>query len=98
MTETRIRINRYTVALLSFGAGLLIRFAIFPALGQTAPYITFFPSVMVSAWYGGLAPGLVTTVLSAAAALLFFLEPLPRISDSSLLGLALFLAVGSVIS
>ncbi len=44
-------------------------------LGQDIPLLFFVPAVLVSGWYGGLAPGLLATVLSTAAARLFLLTP-----------------------
>ena len=45
------------------------------------PYLTasifplFLAGVMISAWYGGLGPGMLTTALSAVASNYFFIEP-----------------------
>jgi PAS domain S-box-containing protein len=38
-------------------------------------FITFYPAIMVSAWLGGLGPGLATTLLSAVAAKYFWMDP-----------------------
>jgi K+-sensing histidine kinase KdpD len=86
-------LRRYAVALLAFGLSLLIRLLLSSALGVTVPYITFFPAIMVSAWYGGLGPGLITTSFSAIAAWYLFLEP-SGWRQTELIGFLLFLAVG----
>jgi PAS domain S-box-containing protein len=39
-----------------------------PFVGQSAPYVSFIPAVLLSAWYGGFVPGLLTTGLLLAAA------------------------------
>jgi len=41
----------------------------------SVPYLHFFPAVMISAWFGGLGPGIVATLLSAGAAVYFSLRP-----------------------
>ena len=66
-----------------------------------APVPLFLAGVVISAWLGGLWPGLATTVLSALALVRFFdlsrASPLPGPEDTAL-DLALFLAVGGLIS
>src|SRR5438093_818599 len=97
--ETRSNLRRYAVAILSFAISLFIRLTLSSVLGPTVPYITFFPGIMVSGWYGGLGPGLVTTVLSATAAIYFILGPaFSGIRSDILFGLGLFLAIGYVSS
>src|SRR4030095_3817081 len=41
-------------------------------LGDSAYFFPFVIAVTVSAWYGGLRPGLLSTVLGAFAAIFFF--------------------------
>ncbi|MBD1997302.1 PAS domain S-box protein [Oculatella sp. FACHB-28] len=43
---------------------------------ETTPTSLFFVAVMVSAWYGGLKPGIVATVLSTLAINYFLTEPI----------------------
>jgi PAS domain S-box-containing protein len=67
---------RYGVAVASVVLGWLAREALTPAVGQTAlPFIFFFPAAAMAAWYGGLGPGALATVLGAAVADWFFIEP-----------------------
>ena len=51
-------------------------------------FITFYPAVMLAALYGGLRAGMLATLLSAAAADYFWMEPAGsfRIARSSRLG------------
>ncbi len=76
MNDARHAAIRYAVAVLSVAAGLALRFALSCVLGLSAPYITFFAAVMFAAWYGGLGPGLLASVLSLAAALYFVIPPI----------------------
>ncbi len=63
----------YGIALLSVALTLAMLVAIPPL--QQQPFFLFTTAVMVSAWYGGLKPGLLATVLSVAAVDFFFLHP-----------------------
>ena len=56
-------------------AALLVRLLLQPVLGQDIPLLFFVPAVVLSAWYGGLAPGLLATALSTIAGRLFLLVP-----------------------
>lgn len=69
----------YGVALLSVGLALGITLLLTPYLAST-PTPLFFIAVMISAWYGGLGPGILATILSTLAINYFFLEPLYQLS------------------
>jgi PAS domain S-box-containing protein len=93
--------TRYAVAIGVAVAAILIRLALDPLWGVKFPYITLFPAIMLSAWSGGLGPGLVTTVITGTAAAYFWIEPVRAWSvddPSELIGTAVFVAVGVVIS
>ncbi|WP_392407952.1 DUF4118 domain-containing protein [Chlorogloeopsis fritschii] len=68
------RLLSYGVALLSTALALAIALLLDPAI-DPAPTSLFFMAVMVTAWYGGLRPGLVATMLSALAINYYFVEP-----------------------
>jgi PAS domain S-box-containing protein len=57
------RVGAYTVAICSVGVGIALPLVSKPFVGQSAPYVSFIPAVLLSAWYGGFVPGLVTTGL-----------------------------------
>src|SRR6266550_3703744 len=61
----------YGVALAATAVSLLIRWPLWPVLGNAVPQMTFFPAVMIAAYFGGFWPGVVATVLSAIAANVF---------------------------
>jgi two-component system, cell cycle sensor histidine kinase and response regulator CckA len=65
--------GRYGLAVLSVLVTLLLVWLI-PHLHE-APFFYFTVAVMVSAWFGGLRPGLLATVLSVVAVDFFFLHP-----------------------
>jgi K+-sensing histidine kinase KdpD len=64
----------YGVAVLSVAAALII--ALWPALHlHDAPVSLFLCAIMLSAWFGGVWPGLFTAVLSVLAFYYYFLPP-----------------------
>ncbi|WP_230968466.1 PAS domain S-box protein [Nostoc sp. WHI] len=90
----------YGIALLSVGLALQTTLLLSPYLSAT-PAALFFAAVMVSAWYGGLAPGLVATVLSTLAVNYYFFKPLypQKITDLNILvPLVVFMLTAGLIS
>ncbi|MBD3882861.1 PAS domain S-box protein [Phormidium tenue FACHB-886] len=73
-TVLRRQLLQYGVVLLSvalaLGANLLLRSYL-----EATPTSLFFAAVMVSAWCGGVGPGLLATVLSTLAINYFWIEP-----------------------
>jgi len=72
---------RYVQATLLVGAALVLALATAPFL----PYPFLFPflaSVMASAWFGGIAPGLFAVLLSSVAVDYYFIPPLHRFAVS----------------
>lgn len=91
----------YGVAIASPLLGLLPRLVFAPLLAHKDPYITFFLATAVSATFGGLGPGLLTTFLGGILAACFVVRPygaLPFADMSDYLGLFLFFCIGSLIS
>ena len=92
---------RYGFAVVVTIVAVGIRVAFTPLWGLHLPLITFFPAMMVSAWFGGLGPGLVTTLLSTLSAKYFFMEPVFtfRLSQTAdLVALGIFIGIGVFIS
>jgi PAS domain S-box-containing protein len=93
--------GRYAIAIGAATLAVLARLGLDPVWGLRLPYITLFPAIVLSAWFGGLWPGIVTTVLCATAAEYFWIEPshswaIGNAADA--LGLVVFVAVGGLIS
>jgi PAS domain S-box-containing protein len=94
-------IARYGVAVGAAVVAVLVRLGLDSVWGLSLPYITFFPAITLSAWLGGLWPGVVTTLLCAIAADSFWIEPARSwvmVSPANLLGMLVFVAVGVLIS
>jgi PAS domain S-box-containing protein len=86
---------RYGVAVLSSGLAILIRELLTPVWGTNFPFLTLFPAALVSSWYGGLGPGLITAALSALAAVYFWIPPTYSFAIAHLAdAVGLLLAVG----
>src|SRR5689334_19256781 len=65
----------YAVALLCAGLVVLARVALLPLLPTGYPFITLFIGVLMSAWYGGLGPGLATLLWGVIGVWYFLLGP-----------------------
>jgi signal transduction histidine kinase len=67
---------RYGVAVVAVALVLLLKLALDPLfLEHQSPFLMLAGAVMVAAWFGGLGPGLLATVLGALASDYFFLVP-----------------------
>ncbi|MEH2179665.1 PAS domain S-box protein [Nostoc sp.] len=71
----REQLLHYSIALLSVALAVGITLLLRPYF-TAAPAAIFLAAVMVSAWYGGFAPGLLATVLSTLVINYLFLHPL----------------------
>jgi signal transduction histidine kinase/CheY-like chemotaxis protein len=94
MSELPSKSLRYFVAIAATAVAFTARFLLKSALGNIAPLLLFTLSVVVSAWYGGLGPGLLATALSLLLGDYFFIaESLAERMEE-----ALFLGIGISIS
>ena len=98
LTENSSRPARYWVGVLAFVASLLARLALSPVLGTGVPYLFFIPGIVLSAWYGGLGSGLVTTALSAIAAAYLVHSQVAGFSTAATLTWVIFVCIGSFLS
>jgi signal transduction histidine kinase len=79
----------------------LLRVPLAPLLGNSVPFILYFPALVVVGWFGGFGPGMVATFLSGYAARTYFFEPrghfdIPDLPSAFRLGL--FVLSGSLMS
>src|SRR4051794_35950671 len=87
--------------MLTFLVAAAARIVVDPWLGKSVPYLLFFPAIMVAARYGGAGPGMLVTGLSAATAIIWYLEPLGALSvhqPADMVSLILFTAIGALIA
>src|SRR6266436_3691095 len=95
MSEARARIRSWAVVAASLGGAAALHAALRPSL-ELVPFMLFHGANFISAWYGGLLPGLVCTVSGAAIVNVVFLDP-PGVASLSLpavIATAVFLAIG----
>ena len=58
----------------------IVRFAFLGILENRVAFITFYPAVMIAALYSGLSGGILATLLSAAIASYFWMQPIGSLS------------------
>lgn len=89
-----VRLRAWGFALALVAATTVLRLLLTPVWADRFPTLLFYLAVSVAAWFGGFAPGIAATALSALVVtwLSWPLEP------GDLLGLVFFLAFGMVVS
>jgi PAS domain S-box-containing protein len=75
---------RYGIAVLAVALALLLKLIIDPLIAQETPFLLIFAAVMVSAWFGGLGPGLFATALAVLIIDYLFLYPIGSFSGLNL--------------
>lgn len=86
---------RYGVAVGSSAAALVLALALVP-WAEGSPFPLFLAAVMLSAWYGGLGPGLLATVVGAVASSYYFLAPTHSLGVATAGGAVRLLVFGLV--
>jgi len=76
-------LSRYGIAVMSVAAALGLKLLLDPIIVQETPFRLMVGAVVVSAWYGGLGPGLLATVVGGLITDYFFLPPINSISGLS---------------
>ena len=92
-------LGRYSLALVTPAAALGLTWLFSPLREQT-PTPLLLASILVSAWWGGLGPGLVATAISVVTLHYFLLPPVYTLAFSwvDLVRLPVFLAVALLIA
>ncbi|MBD2260545.1 PAS domain S-box protein [Pseudanabaena sp. FACHB-2040] len=96
----KTRLLSYAVAVFSVALAVGISLSLGPLIRPT-PTSLFFVAVMVSAWWGGLGPGLVATVLSTLAIHYGFIAPYHSLNTpevGSIIRLGVFVMAALLIS
>ena len=70
----RPTLARYITAVGASALGLLLALALDPLI-EVSPFLPFLAAVTISAWYGGLGPGLLATAIGVVASIYFFFVP-----------------------
>jgi signal transduction histidine kinase len=94
-------VRRYGLAILAAIVALWLRSLLTPFLQQSNPYHTMWAAVVFSAWYCGLGPSIITTLVGAAGVWYWFLPPVHSFvlqnPSPQIAGVIGFLAFSSVI-
>src|SRR5262249_57029459 len=99
--SSRDRLVAYGLAVVGTGLSVLLRLFLFGLVGNLALTATFFPAIILGAYIGGLRPGLLASLLSAAALNYFLTEPRYTFKigdDADSYALGLFVLTGVVLS
>jgi signal transduction histidine kinase/CheY-like chemotaxis protein len=90
----------YGFALMGTVFGLFLRAPLWSMLGNAVPFLTFFPAIALSSWYGGFGAGVLTVLSSALVCGWLFFEPRGAFGwdPVQVAGLALFVLTGMFIS
>jgi PAS domain S-box-containing protein len=99
--SVRMGRNPYARATLAVAVALLVRLMLSAWLGTAVPLVTFVAAVVVAARWGGLAPGLYATALSAVVAVYFLLPPIFNFSietQGQRFSFMVFCVIGALIS
>ncbi|OWY66439.1 hypothetical protein B7486_36570 [cyanobacterium TDX16] len=98
---TRSQIASYGVAILVVMLALTLMLGLDNWLGMIkTPFLLFYGAVAIAAWYGGLKPGLIATILSVLFSNYFFHYPTRTftVEPDDLLRLGLFALQGVMVS
>ncbi|MCE5279330.1 MAG: PAS domain S-box protein [Planctomycetaceae bacterium] len=93
--------HQYIVAVMIVVASAAVRLTFLQKLGTEAPFVVFFPAIVLAALYGGFGPGITATILSALMTEFFWIEPVGQFSIGSaanLLIMGIFIVGGIMIS
>ena len=63
MKRVSSRAGAYGVAMVAVSVGMALPMVTKPFVGLSAPWISFIPAVLLSAWYGGFIPGIITSLM-----------------------------------
>jgi signal transduction histidine kinase len=74
-SKVGVGVGRFGVAILTAILALLVRGLFSPILGTNDPYHTAWAAVVFAAWYCGVGPAIVTTLMSAVGIWYWFLAP-----------------------
>ena len=87
----------YAVAVGAVGVAAGIRWLVGFDVIQSAPFIAFYPAIILAALLGGFRAGVVATALSAAIAWYIFMPLIPSIGPiSKLTALGLFMGISAI--
>lgn len=100
LTRGHSAITRYSLAVLLSIFFIVLKISLDPLIGSLTPFIFIFPAVLISAWFGGIGPGAVATILTVLGIAYFFLAPgrqLHLINLTNLLELVVYIVEATIV-
>ena len=73
--RNKTAVEKYAVALVAVGVAFALRYGLYGTLENRIPFAFFTLATLISAWYGGLGPGMLAAVGGLLLADYFFLPP-----------------------
>src|ERR1019366_639783 len=86
---------RYGLGMLAALLALAVRWPLWFVAGTTRPFLTFYPAIILSSWYCGFGPGLVTALFSAIF-VLYGVDHGQALNPQDYLTGAMFLVAGTI--
>ena len=88
----------YGFAVIAFLGAFALRYALDAWLPPGVPFLTFFPAIILTAFFAGLWPTVLMTVLAALAAWYFFLPPAQsfELNSAAVFALTFFSVVATI--
>ncbi|HEY9666662.1 MAG TPA: DUF4118 domain-containing protein, partial [Coleofasciculaceae cyanobacterium] len=96
----RLQLQRYGVAVITVVLSLILTLLLRPLL-EPSVFQFFYAAVAISAWYGGMGPGLLSAALSTFVSSYFFITPFYSLNIGNTAGfvrLGVFVLVTLIIS
>jgi len=96
VSDFRARLRPWAIVAASLGGATALHVLLRPAL-ELVPFMLFHAANFISAWAGGLLPGLVCTLCGAVIVNVFLLAPIgtPSLSLASMIATLIFLGIGT---
>jgi len=98
MTPRSRLVSRYSLAVLAVLLAALLIVALDPLWGGRIPFVPFYPAVVFVAWFAGMGPGLLATVLSALLITRAWLVAPSVSAEGHVVALAFFVGAGVTVS
>ena len=90
--KKRTPIERYAVAVVAVAVAFGLRYGIYGTLDHRLPFTFFIPATLITAWYGGLGPGMLAAISGLLLGDYFFL---PAHESGSTMSEAVRTAIGT---
>src|SRR5438094_3334058 len=98
MTARSRLVSRYSLAVLAVLLAALLHAALDPVWGGRIPFVAFYPAVVFVAWFAGMGPGLLATVVSALLITRAWLVAPSVSAEGHVVALAFFVGAGVTVS